>query len=64
MNARPLSSEVREAQKACRDLLAMADNSPFGPRGEVADKIFCVEHLLARVLDALTGEKNVDFTSG
>ena len=63
MNARPLSSEVREAQKACRDLLAMVDVSPFGPRTDIADKIFRIEHLLTRVLDALTGEKNVDYTA-
>jgi len=62
MNNRPLSSEVREAQKACRDLLMMADISPFGPRQDVVDKVYCIEHLLFRVLDAV-GETNVDFTA-
>ena len=55
-DGRPLSSEIREALKACRDLRAMADNgNPFGVRADVDMKISDIERLLSTILKAIAG---------
>lgn len=50
-DGRPLSSEIRDALKACRDLRAMADDgNPFGVRTDVDQKLHDIELLLHRIL--------------
>ena len=54
-DGRPLSSEIRDALAACRDLRAMADDrTPFGgPRADVDRKIRDIELLLNTILRAV-----------
>ena len=51
-DGRPLSSEIRDALKACRDLRSMADDhQPFGgARPDVDLKLHDIELLLHRIL--------------
>jgi len=54
-DGRPLSSEIRDALKACRDLRAMADDgNPFGIRADVDQKLHEIELLLNTVLRAIS----------
>ena len=52
---RPLSSELRDALQACRDLRAMADDhTPFsGCRADVDVKLRDIELLLNTILQAI-----------
>ena len=51
-SGRPLSSEILDALKACRDLRALADDrQPFGAaRPDVGLKLHDIELLLYRIL--------------
>jgi hypothetical protein len=55
-DGRPLSSEIRDALKACRDLRAMADDhTPFGGcRKDVDQKLHDIELLLNTILRAIS----------
>ena len=55
-DGRPLSSEIREALVACRDLRAMADDhTPFGGcRKDVDQKLHDIELLLNTILRAIS----------
>lgn len=55
-DGRPLSSEIRDALKACRDLRAMADDgNPFGVRTDVEhQKLHEIELLLNTILRAVS----------
>lgn len=55
-----LSAQIREAQQDLRELLQIAETSPFGPLHEVARRIFRVESLLGRLHYAVTEKVHVD----
>lgn len=53
-DGRPLSSEIRDALKACRDLRGMLDDSIQWPsRDDVNVKLSDIERLLNTVLRAI-----------
>jgi hypothetical protein len=56
-DGRPLSSEIRDALQACRDLRSMADDhTPFGGcRRDVDLKLHDIELLLNTILRGIAG---------
>lgn len=56
-DGRPLSSEIRDALQACRELRSMADDhTPFGGcRKDVDQKIHDIELLLHSILRGIAG---------
>ena len=55
-----LSVQIKEVQQDCRELLQIAETSPFGPLTEVAKRIFRIESLLGRLHYAITEDVHVD----
>lgn len=56
-DGRPLSSEIRDALQACRELRGMADDhQPFGGcRKDVDQKLHDIELLLNTILRGIAG---------
>lgn len=52
-DGRPLSGEIKDALKACRELREAATVSPFGPLARIDMLISDIERLLNTVLRAI-----------